>query len=339
MLTNEPQSEILHLQPEQSTIEPLGRVAMLENQAFSDYFRTALGAGGSEGVDTDKVDELAEQAAQQREAILALPSWEEGLNMERVDAFCEREGIPPKPLRVLAPEDYQVALRIAGGGVGSHDETEGRFLSALDVVVVQRDPEAEALNGSGYTESLVVHERKHAATKLLALTPQTIVERRGTLRRRSEVTRLVGKRVGFETTSDSGNEQGKALEEGSAEMARGKYIVEELGMPDGFVDKEPGQTSNPLHKYLSYVRQSSGKVAIAHPKGAIPAVLLEALCRRDPELPAVLKQGHESFGGLTALAQRLDDIHPKLYQKIMNVDLSASGGQKQVLGLIAEVFS
>ncbi len=279
---------------------------------------------------------INERWNKQCEAILALPTKEEGLDMDRVNGFCDRLGLAQKPVCVLSPDDYDKALTIAEMPSGTED---GKYLPRLDIVIVRRNPDKEALNGTGYTESIIAHERAHATTKDVSVE----VEARpapAIIRSRMPMILIPSdKQTGFMVSAETGGRLGAFIEEGVPELVRGMYITDVLKKPAGFVSgRLPGEFSFVDPKYLFYDRTPSGEVVLDCPEGAIAAMTLDLLAQRHQELWQALWSARDSIDGLTKIATYLNNsVQPGIFDKMFAIDVETLEGQKQAADLYASL--
>lgn len=144
----------------------------------------------------------------------------EGFDTAAIETFLSRRPMRRPYRTVLLDNENFVELsdRIQGarGVIGGDDiETIGGFYRPdLDIVVLRRDREKEKLNGTLYTESLLIHELAHASSGFPAL--QYGEDDDG-------LTQM--KRQGFAVVNP-GKEtsEGSFLEEGFAEWLRGHFV-------------------------------------------------------------------------------------------------------------------
>jgi hypothetical protein len=268
----------------------------------------------------------------QRNDVLALPSDEEGLRMDRVHAFRESVGAPNKVVRVLSPADYRQALILAGKD--PNRLAPGKYLELIDVIIVRRDPELEALNGPEFTESIVVHELVgHGSNQHhdLEVTTQT---RKGRFGRReaSIVPRLA--RLGLMVATSEGSD-GTALEEGFAEYERGLYVANVLGRPEGFAEGYPAD--NPVSRYTHLERAGDGGTQPALFEGAITAVILHEIISRNPDLLTALRKARHSEVAVEAVAEYVNDVVPGLYQELFKVNVKDRKEQDKIVKMLHQV--
>jgi hypothetical protein len=177
-----------------------------------------------------KGDEHIDRAIMQklytrREQLLALPENREGLRLDLVEKWRERRDWPVRPILFLDKEEFVTAKDLCNEY--SHNE-DGGYVSGAQVAIMRRDPELEALNGSGIIESLAVHELAHASSTHDLLRVETSITKRFMCRPKMSGdygTARIGHRVK--------RKQGYTdmLEEAQAEYERGKFVVETLGRP------------------------------------------------------------------------------------------------------------
>jgi hypothetical protein len=275
---------------------------------------------------------ITERLQSDREKLLQLPSHEEGMDMARIHTYRERIGLPQKPIRVLSPEDYAKALEITEKEEGTES---GKYLPQQDVIIVKRDPESETINGGPeVTESLVVHEIAHSGNERSVIV--TVKPTRRLIRKnKTYITSDTG-RSGFMATKN-GEPSGYLLEEGYAELERGKYVVEELGKPEGFAGRFVQDTPTPFDKYTYNNKDDEGKVTSSIPNGAPAAAMFELIAEYDPEFLSALREGRRSVQGLREVARRLNAISPTLYMELRRIDIREQEGRIEAINMNKKV--
>lgn len=271
----------------------------------------------------------------QRSLIAELPSQEEGLNMARVDAYRRTMGAPNKMVKVLSRADFDVARLTIGDDV--EEDLRGAYAPTLDVYIIQRDMKSEAEHGAGLTESIIVHEAAHASSMYSTVEIETETQRRTFRKDIVNVTANQTARVGFAVSKPHQGRVGLAMEEGYAEYERGRYVVDELGLPDGFIHG-PGIPKAPaLNKYMIPTTSEQGETKFVFTEGAFAAATLELLVNRDPDLVTAMRDARHSVEGLREVAKRMNAIVPGVYQKMRKIDLDSPDAAKQGVDLYALV--
>jgi hypothetical protein len=295
------------------------------------FLQVAGNFGGTRITPENAIESAAQILRERRSSILELPSSEQGINVSRVFRYCQTKGLLLKPVKFLEPANYQQALRIAD--MDPHIEN-GRYLSSLDMLIINRNADMEELNGTELTESWIVHEEEHADTDIANVEARVLFEPqdgrfRKVMRASVQFTDIA---TGYLTLNQSGELQGTYLEEGVAELARGKYVVAVLDRPDGFAQRIRANKSRLIDKYTYLVRKPSG-VEINFPPGATAAITLERLMQIDPGLADLLKEGHQTADGLAELKKRLNRVRPELYNIMQSIDVDSATGKLEAVNL------
>lgn len=295
------------------------------------------------------VSEAVAEAAQtellrRRKDVLALPSQEEGLDMERVDRYRQEIGAPKKPIRVLTPDDFATAKRIAE--IPDTDDSahnDGHFLALLDVIIVKRGPQEGQAYAAEITEGEIIHELAHGSGRspLVQLELKKSDHKRGLGIRKTTTTDVAGmnpSRVGFATVRGS-QKRGFLLEELYPEFERGHYVTDVLGLPDGFVeDKQTGPAAI-LNKYAFPEMHEDGSVGAKVTAGAMGAATLELLVTHDPELREIIRSHRQTPEELDAIVgSRINHVIPGLYDEVLAVDLDSPRAQQQAVNLFARAY-
>ncbi len=279
---------------------------------------------------------------QSRDFVLGLPRNEAGLDLSRINKYCQEMGAPQKPLLFLNPNEYAKALA-SHGGVTVHSEhsSQGQYLQHIDVIIVKRDPESERLNGAEITESIAVHEIAHSSATLNPV--QLRAETTGRFRKKTVVSGDRS-RIGFVVTSLADKKvRGTLLEEGYAEYERGQYMLEQ-GRESGFVTPGEDFDRTDAMNLISgrYYALKQGADGATEPtllsEGAVAAAALEMLVARDNKLIDALRESRKSADGLREVAQRINAIVPGMYQRMHDVDINATDGLKQATATLAEIY-
>jgi len=287
----------------------------------------AQGDVGKVALAGEVVDPLLETWQQQRERLTSLPVNEQGLDLDSVREHESKMGLSESQILFLDPESYKRAVDIANESEAytrdsRSKDSGGRYLFVLDVIIVQRDPELEALNGVGLTAGSAVHEVTHSASMLAALSASVMTRKKRSLfgsKEEVDVTfniRRFGSRVRIEKDESL---QGKSLEEGIAELERG-YFNEEIGRPNGLTDEATAKRFGPLAKYSYYDRNDKGDIYVTRPEGAYLAVVLENLVAADPDLlPAI--RARTSVEGSRDMVRRINKLVPGLYKRMRELEV------------------
>jgi hypothetical protein len=264
--------------------------------------------------------ELAEYYSQQQSELAGLPQDTEGLNLERVSAYMGSLGVR-QPLTIhVSPDLRPVVVPYVSEhhSLKREEGVGGRYIENLDICIVYRDGELEALNGPEYVESLTVHElyhgsAEHAGIRVTAAANEGGYAHRIGFRSGHYVTRL-GPRPELPIRQ---TRTGGFLEEGAAEHFRGKYITEVLGKPGGLADMPHeltrlGKPERPLlipSRYIVKIREDCPTVSQASFAGAAMDLLVE----KDPALEPALLEARYSVEGLREVAGRIEAIRKGLY--------------------------
>ncbi len=259
------------------------------------------------------VDRLQAELIRQRDEILALPSREDGLNMDRVQKYRQSVNAPNKAIRALDSADYVQAMAVANE---TADDPHGLYLSLHDVVIVERDQALEKANGGPeITESFLVHELVgHGSNEHTTVHVHSHEKKRVFGKNKIDITANAA-RSGSIKFEGEGQSIGRFIEEGFAEYRRGQYVVNELGRPDGFAPELNIDQS--LKKYFYHGKDGSPQV----PGGALGAVVIEELIKRDPKVLTAFEASRGSEEGLQELAQKIEEIAPGLYRKMEEADV------------------
>lgn len=265
-------------------------------------------------------EKILDRIAKRRNEILQLPSHEDGVNLDRVKDYREMIGAPKKEIRILDAQDYDKVIEMLGQR--DSELKRGQYLSAEDVIIVKRLPQEDSSYGTGLLESIIVHEIAHSFSAYPTLWAFRTKERRFLRKKESIVDAHSKARVGFASASGR-NTRGLFLEEGYAEYERGQYIVNYLGLKNGFVSQPQSDTAGELfNKYwLPPINGEQGGDTVINHNSEKAGVIAELLIQRDPELLGAIRVARESVDGLRAVAQRIDAIIPGLYTEISSVDI------------------
>ncbi len=289
-----------------------------------------------EGIDQRYVDALYADMNSRREAILALPTQTDGINMQRLNGRLHSIGAPHKSILMLSPANFVQAHSLATEG--SYEERDGAYLPFQDLTIVQRDPEMEALNGSEFIESVGYHEGVHGWT-IPEVTVSATESKKGVLRRTLSVRVVPGlRRSGYIRWGEGETTKGLLIEEAHAEYERGLYVVNDLGRPDGFAGKVQHGPLALINKYMFLERTEEGESQPGMMEGATGAVMLELLIARDPEILQLLRGGRTSPTDEQQLKAHINAVVPGLYDRMDEVDIQDSEGQRAAARLLGELI-
>lgn len=279
---------------------------------------SGLPAYDMEGVDPKYYDLVEATMKQQYEALVALPTNTEGINLERAHEYLARAGMPTRPILVFDQDVFARAVTL--GASEDFAEARGKFLASLGVSIVKRDPSYEQLNGSPeITESDAVHEGVHGSG-ILVVGIRVWAEKK--LLRGTEITiEPYKKRAGYIEVLPDGTVKGLLIEEGHAELERGIYMVDELHRPQGFVGSP--ERYGPVAKY-GYASERHG---INIREGVAGALIFELLAERDPDLLTTLRQDRFSSVPGMKLKTHMDTLVPGLYDEMNKVDVKTAEGR------------
>ncbi len=269
-----------------------------------------------------------------------LSSKTEGLEIQRVNDYIKSLGLDLKKIIVLESTDlrklnYQLTSLFQSLEIPEFEpQCLGRYLSEIDLVIIIRNRDFERLNGTIFTESLLVHELAHGSYNFGFYTP-LIGDRIPT----KPTDKHTFTRSGFNTLSTTEknkivSNRGNFLEEGFAEMLRANYV--KSNMPEDFrkkiMNKLGHEESSPINKAatknfklddfnyeykmpIQYAYfQPDGK--LIHAASAPAGIAFELLCKKNPRLYPALIEARSSPEGLRRVAKILDVIKPGLYSKL-----------------------
>jgi hypothetical protein len=253
-----------------------------------------------------QIAKAEEYIAIERAGLLGKVEHDEvGIDTERVSHFLASYGLEMEPF-LAVPRGNGVL------GEASDPETEehGGYLPELGVTYVIRDRRREAVNGTGITEAVLVHEEVHANTDY-STTGFALPE--------SEDPIVVRFRSGF--TLENGDEDGhnQYFEEGFAGLMQNRYIVECLGLPQGFSRTEGvpkvsagGDIAYELPQSY-FLPKKEGDLIGSPDVPAHAAFGMELLIVKDPGILEAIIKSRTDVNGLRDFARRVNNLHPGLY--------------------------
>lgn len=269
-----------------------------------------------------------------------------GLDLNRAEDFIRSNGMEVKPYIIIGREDQDLLNRISGSsglfrnvnfkeGVGG-----GIYIPEIDMVVVIRDPEKERLNGVIYTESILVHELAHASSMY-----RGFIKPFG-----KDVDAYMTPRSGY-CLPNSNSEWGWFLEEGFAELLRGKYKSKYMNRLDknklersfnyGELDwddtlQTPDEDNIILPSPLKYADLRSNGVP-GNKSSSYAAFALELILKRDPEIFPLLCEARKSLPSLRKLAKRLNKVSDGLYLYIQKGPYNMESFRSKLLYVINNI--
>jgi len=268
----------------------------------------------------DTVDALNNLWTTQADAIYdGFTQDREGLDVPRAKAFVESLGVTATDRMVIVPRADKAALEEAlipiEGKQVVNPTVGGWYVSKSDTVIVYREQDMEAVNGTGYTESKLVHELLHSGG-LVQIDLRT--ENKGS----SEVgTAQMGYKRGVYEGMEFQYVTGDFIEEGFVQYTAGLYVVNKLDQPNGFAglrgsphityDDAVGHLAIPLQHTFRY---PEGDVGI-HTE-AIAARAIGHLIDRDPALLPALVAGARDNEALAEVHGRMNAISPGMFERL-----------------------
>lgn len=269
-----------------------------------------------------------------RSAIMELPDNTEGLDLDRIESFRKYMGAPKKEAKFLNPDDFDEARIIARQDTDEPMTTDpdGDYLENIDMFIVKRRPEIEALNGPEITESVAIHEAAHSNGSESPIQIRIAKVRTGIFKTEDEAL-ATRTRTGFsvkKTHAEGLQEQGNALEEGYAELERGQYVLS-LGLKNGFAKTDgkitpEGEIDIPGHYWYLIPGPENGQPVLTHTRSAIPAATLELLIEQDASLLGIIRESRHSADAHRKLISRMNSMVPGLYQKMRKTDIRTDEG-------------
>jgi glutamate racemase len=222
-----------------------------------------------------RVAQALERAHRSRAELLRLPSREQGLGLDAVQAWREQAGMKPVDLRVLNPEEMP--------------GLEGRYFQSEGVAVVARNPALEREAGARPVQRRVAHESGHGHEGKREVFVLRDAQDGDTLRPTFDIEPVSGL---LRFDPEFGRYSGRAIEEGDAERMAQQFDEATYG-PRSVDDSYTGQ----LSRY-----QRPGVASADH--GAYTAVTLDAMLRMTPGLEALMERARFS----NAAHQELQEV-------------------------------
>lgn len=282
------------------------------------------------------VDAIKQERSTVRAELSTLPTSEEGLDIDRVKRYERAIGFPENKTLYLSERNFSASLDVISGDSSRDAKIGGYYHQGTGTIVVKRAAAYEAIAGTGFTESLAIHEAAHATNTHSTMVVETRRERR--LFRKDIVhVNHYDARVGFAVQKHGTNENNRGLfiEEGYAELERGKYIVDELGLQDGFAGNVV-----PRYPILNKYAMPSSESASDWKFGAyaFAGATLETMVMHDPDLLDALRSARGTVEGLREVAKRMNDLVPGSYHAMHKLDIDAPDADQQAAEMYAHVM-
>lgn len=237
------------------------------------------------GADDPRVAQALDRARQARAKLLALPSREQGLDIDGLQAWREQAGMKPVDLRIVDPGQLP-------------EKTLGIYHRREGVALVARDPAAEALHGTATTVRVAAHELAHGNENQRRVFVLRDHIDPATLR----PTYVIEPMSGF-LRFDPARNRVTGLPAEEAYAARKELQFEEARSGPRTGDES---FDSQLERYL----RADGRTL---DQGAFTAVALDALLRMNPEIGALMEQARFSGAAQERLAsvlgEKLDAFH------------------------------
>jgi len=275
----------------------------------------------------------------------------EGLDIGRVKDFMKECGLPVIDLVMIENEDIPQLSQILkkkypDSDANFSEEVLGRYFSEMELCFIRRKRNNEKDNGAIRTESTLIHELIHGASKYASLYIKSdegyTNARIGFFVDNTHLTRKEENK-----TDQKENKKapwGEFLEEGFASMIEGEYT--QRYMPEktreeldknfiklGFSPKNTHDTVRiNFHAGIGYGYSVSEKFLFLDPTqedglswsvASIAATGLEMLCEKEPKLRQVLIEARNDISKLREIPRLINAIQPGLYMKIQKCDYDA----------------
>lgn len=225
-------------------------------------------------------------------------SDERGIDTGRVESFFTQKGLRTKPNLLISSFNAGMLvgeLRLQGIHMESTHES-GRYLNQLGFSYVVREEDYEETMGPEFSESIAVHEQSHSVSEILSL--NAIQD--------SEGKHIRLRRDGFMTRG-----RGSFLAEAFAELMRVEYVVNEMGMPYGFLGYEGEFEDTGLPAKYAHVDPDSGEPDFV--PSSLAAFGMELLIEKDSGIMPALYEACIDMSGIIEVARRIHQIKPGLF--------------------------
>ena len=263
----------------------------------------------------ERLAEMPEEWRVLREKILNnFESKTDGLNIERVKDFMKERNLPVTDFVFFEEKDIPALKEIFANVRGADSffvGNRGRYISEINLLFVRREEENEKVNGTIFTEGLLVHELVHSTSQYVQYIKkddEIFVPRAG---------------FGFKYQQLDGVFFGGLLEEGFADLLRGDYIEQNITNENREkIAKERPNTFDDYgfdvaDKYMYFTKNSVGMVSTS-----IAATALEMLCKKEPKLKEVLIEARSDIKKLREIPKLINAIKPGLYLDIQKCEYS-----------------
>jgi hypothetical protein len=258
-------------------------------------------------------------------------SHDDGLDVRRVDRFLAARGLSAPPAVLLTKPEVAAfrdtlldrfgwstrSLDLMASPSSGQTWTAGGYEASLGLVVMIRDYAMERLNGPGYTEALLVHEKAHGND----------VDNNVMCEKEDGQFSYFHNRTGFSCAeqgpSTGAPTQGSFLEEGFADYLAGEYSTSQLGRwygPWPYGDRPP--LDAPLDQVPDqyFWRDAYHPGCLAFGFGVLAASGLKLLMDRDPRLWPALVSARTSVKGLRDVARIVESADTGLYDRLRRLD-------------------
>jgi hypothetical protein len=201
----------------------------------------------------------------------------------------------------------------------------------LDLAFIRRDREREKVNGSVYSEGIILHELIHSAYKYKQYV--------------KDDNKISSPRIGFGLTRNEKNERnrekypwGNFLEEGFAEFMKCEYAEKNIdGETNKNLDKKIREMGfDPATFLMLWASTKSGeryevsrkywsieKDKLEWGTSSLCAEGLEILCEKIPELRQVMIEARSDINKLREIPKLINAIKPGLYTEIQKCEYTA----------------
>jgi hypothetical protein len=306
-----------------------------DSESHTPSFTRLEHAGGSAWIVQKPIPEIEAHIIEDRQKLqqdlLEIPQNAEGLDLPRTANYIRNLGLTPRPALVIdraTVPTLEAILAQHGFPAINWGQLAGRFMPALGITIIIRNPKHEAVMGPIYTEVVAVHEGIHGSSQYDHIAYQ--VGESGVSRTSTRVGLSAYNLHLPEQTSGQmvGKEEGTGsfLEEGLAAKLAADYLVLETGNTNGFlpasVPDEPALRQPSLaNKYL--VIQEDGSYGYnAH---NLAGQGLELLTNREPQLQTAMLAARSNPTALRTVVTLINGIEDGLYKKLRHLPYTAAG--------------
>lgn len=272
------------------------------------------------------------QFTEQHAAICELDQDTSGLNMGRLREFAEEYSAADLPIIPLSPDNYNRAKGIISEKTRTHQDGDmhGQMLYEHGLIIAKRDPVLEEAYGPEIIESAIAHEIGHASAMNTVLVQLDATSKKRFLRGTDVDVTPSLKRFGYYERASDGSMDGHLFEEGYAELVRGSYIQDVLGMPRGFTDLSHEASVIDVFSY------TGGDNERRFLNGTYGAFLLDQMCRFKPELTDALHEARKDVSVKSEVIELVDSFEPGLYDKLAQLRYN-DDGYENYIGTVAQV--